>query len=1462
MLANILLIDENVTGYKEEDCFMDPTSVNVSDYLVDPSTSLPSYKPVSGLPSMLKTNYLAGSFNSIGMIEPSELRGNGGNNDLTLYSSEMQNHHSSLERNLNQKTETKKASRNKGTSNKISDLDSVILKANRKSRTFSTRSRTSGWGWGSFAQIFQQSSGVDDSKVEKKKSRKPKGKREKQSKNLINEEIISMSATTTRIRLKVKMGKQVIQSCLPETENDAHKYPQPKFEFPKSEFTKVDFPKVEFPKLEFPKLTNSVGGRLEDEVFLNTEYQFSYEDLDKNISGKVNGISTCDEVERFGVTLDSRCLDPGTSPDSEVINQTPEASISRKLPEDLVNSAGFFEPEEKTGDGSYYSSEASISDITGVSLEAPIDSPVCRVSNIHKGRKIPKSSKPKGSGSRPKGIQDKSVTKHNIKENADVEQMSCKVESLTETNAVAVGPDEVPGGLLNQHVSQRNAWVRCDDCYKWRRIAAALADAIEETSCKWVCKDNNDTEFADCSIPQEKSNSAINAELEISDASCEEDACTTRLTSKQSGQRKPKVPQNSSWKLIRSNIFLHRNRKAQTIDEIMVCHCKQSLNGRMGCGDGCLNRLLNIECVKGTCPCGELCSNQQFQKRKYAKLESFRCGKKGHGLRLLEDIPDGGFLIEYVGEVLDTHAYEARQKEYALNGHKHFYFMTLNGSEVIDACAKGNLGRFINHSCEPNCRTEKWMVNGEVCVGLFAMRDIKKGEEVTFDYNYVRVFGAAAKKCVCNSSQCRGYIGGDPNNNELIVQGDSDDDEYPEPVMIYEDGDRVTKELCKPDILSAEDKSQSIDFTIPVPHTEVISEYTKRIVKSENSMEIDQSVVSPEASRKSVAEQKLETTCSENTIEKSLPDIVEIKKSSSKSQARTKTARSSSSSVKKVKAKNHAVVTSKLPEVDAKPIVSEAFKPKKMFDVPSNSTFEAVQVKLNELLDAEGGISRRKDASRGYLKLLFLTAASGDTGNGETIQSTRDLSMILDAILKTRSRSVLVDVINKNGAQMLHNIMKRYRREFKKIPILRKLLKILEFLASREILTLEHISRAPPCAGAESLRESILTLTEHNDRQVHLIARKFRDTFIPRSRSMRKVSCPERDFGRNMDHHQNSNNTRFSAPHRSDHSPKPTADPIIEPVKQIPTDNHNNNNTNSNNTINIITNNTSSSCTTTVNNPPPRIRKRKSRWDEPDKPNKEPRIQTSKSEPDVCQTSNPTPMDEDLPPGFSPSVRPESEVVTGEPLERLTSDFPVTYGAPLSIGESQKKYISKLPVSYGIPLAIVQQFGSPNKEILGNWAVAPGTPFQPFPPLPTYPRPKKESSAEISKGTHFSDPVTPSTSGAGPTGGPADFDSRCSNNQHGFQRAPLGRKYFRQQKFNNNNNNPKFPPPWVRSRINTGFIGGSENQHHQMPPQLPPPGYMGMEGPDNCFYPPSGPMMPPPPMYHQPHHQQQQNWHY
>ena len=55
-------------------------------------------------------------------------------------------------------------------------------------------------------------------------------------------------------------------------------------------------------------------------------------------------------------------------------------------------------------------------------------------------------------------------------------------------------------------------------------------------------------------------------------------------------------------------------------------------------------------------------------------------------------------------------------------------------NEVIDPTTKGNLARFINHSCDPNCISEKWHVLGETAIGIFARRDIAAGEELSFDY--------------------------------------------------------------------------------------------------------------------------------------------------------------------------------------------------------------------------------------------------------------------------------------------------------------------------------------------------------------------------------------------------------------------------------------------------------------------------------------------------------------------------------------------------------------------------------------------------------------------------------------------------------------------------------------------------------------------------------------------------------
>lgn len=45
-------------------------------------------------------------------------------------------------------------------------------------------------------------------------------------------------------------------------------------------------------------------------------------------------------------------------------------------------------------------------------------------------------------------------------------------------------------------------------------------------------------------------------------------------------------------------------------------------------------------------------------------------------------------------------------------------------------------GRFVNHSCEPNCEMQKWSVDGYYRMALFALRDIDPGEEITYDYNF------------------------------------------------------------------------------------------------------------------------------------------------------------------------------------------------------------------------------------------------------------------------------------------------------------------------------------------------------------------------------------------------------------------------------------------------------------------------------------------------------------------------------------------------------------------------------------------------------------------------------------------------------------------------------------------------------------------------------------------------------
>ena len=64
----------------------------------------------------------------------------------------------------------------------------------------------------------------------------------------------------------------------------------------------------------------------------------------------------------------------------------------------------------------------------------------------------------------------------------------------------------------------------------------------------------------------------------------------------------------------------------------------------------------------------------------------------------------------------------------------------------------------MNHSCDTNCETQKWNVNGATKVGLFARKDIPAGTELTFNYQ-LECKGDEKTACHCGAEICSGYLG-------------------------------------------------------------------------------------------------------------------------------------------------------------------------------------------------------------------------------------------------------------------------------------------------------------------------------------------------------------------------------------------------------------------------------------------------------------------------------------------------------------------------------------------------------------------------------------------------------------------------------------------------------------------------------------------------------------------------------
>ncbi|RKP00352.1 hypothetical protein CXG81DRAFT_13353, partial [Caulochytrium protostelioides] len=174
----------------------------------------------------------------------------------------------------------------------------------------------------------------------------------------------------------------------------------------------------------------------------------------------------------------------------------------------------------------------------------------------------------------------------------------------------------------------------------------------------------------------------------------------------------------------------------------------------------CVNRSSMMECdLDDSGPAGtHRCRNRRLQQREYAPIHVIQTRKKGYGLVSSAPLDADALVMEYVGEVIPYEIFMRRTREYAESGETHFYFMALVNGEYIDALRRGNLARFMNHSCDPNCVLQKWIIGKSNRMGIFTKRPIAPGEELTFDYRFQR-YGDKAQPCYCGSHNCSGFIG-------------------------------------------------------------------------------------------------------------------------------------------------------------------------------------------------------------------------------------------------------------------------------------------------------------------------------------------------------------------------------------------------------------------------------------------------------------------------------------------------------------------------------------------------------------------------------------------------------------------------------------------------------------------------------------------------------------------------------
>ncbi|PWW72012.1 histone H3-K4 methyltransferase Set1 [Tuber magnatum] len=148
----------------------------------------------------------------------------------------------------------------------------------------------------------------------------------------------------------------------------------------------------------------------------------------------------------------------------------------------------------------------------------------------------------------------------------------------------------------------------------------------------------------------------------------------------------------------------------------------------------------------------------QLKKRK-KPVKFARSAIHNWGLYAMENISAGDMIIEYVGEIIRQQVADMREKKYLKSGIGSSYLFRIDDTTVIDATKAGGIARFINHSCTPNCTAKIIKVEGSKRIVIYALRDIRENEELTYDYKFERELESEERiPCLCGSSGCKGFL--------------------------------------------------------------------------------------------------------------------------------------------------------------------------------------------------------------------------------------------------------------------------------------------------------------------------------------------------------------------------------------------------------------------------------------------------------------------------------------------------------------------------------------------------------------------------------------------------------------------------------------------------------------------------------------------------------------------------------